>query len=626
MKNDIIIAEKKGNAGEDAVSRILSGFNRKQYIVINNVLLRKPYSYEGDIPTVQIDHIVVSIYGIFSIETKNYSGRVYGNEDSKTWAVYVGGKKYQMQNPLRQNYAHSKTLQTLLSDNALKLGIDQEQFSIYQIIAFSDKTDITKVDVSGASVVHFSQVPEVIIQKSLRQCLSAEQMESIARYIESINIYSPETMRQHVSAIVSKREEPVRKNGSWDLSVGGDSDLQEYSKYEYLPDMDNRYAEPKNYTQYETDEDIKYKSKKNAKGGKRILVVTLILLALIVVVFIICCCGGNGFLACVSGKPSPNGSTSKDITSSTSSKITTYNQLDEDCLDLLYRGAYSSVEAYIDDNSRDEQDYKDQFDSLIYLGTCFGYSEDGGNELYYIFKLRNTTEAIDNVNLRKYSIERPVYYYQGYKDIAQKSDGSYDYTITEPEVLIPDFTSKSIYRVNNYKFIHTGYMFITDMFSDIESKYASVEYYPNKEELVNGNHKDEYDITNYSDNLEHASFVDCGGYVDAGGEEYNGCINAYFHSAFTDPTCADYRIGTEYNTLSFKYTPNQSLFYSNDVFHIAVIDKDTFETIYETEDLVVGKTGEAVVDVTGHKNIRLQVVATSGNAGQVLIKDIILSN
>ena len=48
--------------------------------------------------------------------------------------------------------------------------------------------------------------------------------------------------------------------------------------------------------------------------------------------------------------------------------------------------------------------------------------------------------------------------------------------------------------------------------------------------------------------------------------------------------------------------------------------------IYETEDLVVDQTGEAIVDVTGHKSIRLQVVATSGNAGQVLIKDVVLNN
>ena len=104
-----INAHYKGTAGENEVARILSGFNRQRYIVLNNILLRKPYVRSGEVPTVQIDHIVVSVYGIFIIETKNYSGKIYGYEESKGWSVYLGGQKYPMQNPLRQNHSHSKT-------------------------------------------------------------------------------------------------------------------------------------------------------------------------------------------------------------------------------------------------------------------------------------------------------------------------------------------------------------------------------------------------------------------------------------------------------------------------------------------------------------------------------------
>ena len=234
MNNKDNQAQTKGNLGENEVSRILSGFNRNQYIVINNVLLKKPFVHEDDIPTVQIDHIVVSLYGIFSIETKNYSGSIYGSEDARTWAVYVGGKKYQMQNPLRQNHAHSKTLQMLLKENSSALGIDNASFSISQIIAFSNKADLRKVEVSGADVVHFEDIPNAILKKSHTQCISYTQMESIANFINSKNIYSPEAMRAHIDSIIRKKDNPIRQKSSWDLSVGNDSSsTSNESKYEY---------------------------------------------------------------------------------------------------------------------------------------------------------------------------------------------------------------------------------------------------------------------------------------------------------------------------------------------------------------------------------------------------------
>lgn len=39
--------------------------------------------------TTQIDHIVVSKYGIFAIETKNYRGEIYGNDDRQQWTQII---------------------------------------------------------------------------------------------------------------------------------------------------------------------------------------------------------------------------------------------------------------------------------------------------------------------------------------------------------------------------------------------------------------------------------------------------------------------------------------------------------------------------------------------------------
>jgi len=63
----------------------------------------------------QIDHVVVSRYGVFVIETKNYSGWIFGNEKSEVWTQVLYREKHKFQNPLRQNYKHTKAIESFLS-------------------------------------------------------------------------------------------------------------------------------------------------------------------------------------------------------------------------------------------------------------------------------------------------------------------------------------------------------------------------------------------------------------------------------------------------------------------------------------------------------------------------------
>ena len=100
----------KGAQGERQVNMIL---NRElpsgEYKVFNDISL--PTSYG---PT-QIDHIVVSRYGIFVIETKNYKGWIFGDAKSKEWTQIIYQNKRQFQNPLRQNFKHTKAVELFLS-------------------------------------------------------------------------------------------------------------------------------------------------------------------------------------------------------------------------------------------------------------------------------------------------------------------------------------------------------------------------------------------------------------------------------------------------------------------------------------------------------------------------------
>lgn len=65
--------------------------------------------------TTQIDHILISSYGVFVVETKNKGGWIFGSEDQPKWTQSFYGKKYSFQNPLRQTYRQKKILAKFLS-------------------------------------------------------------------------------------------------------------------------------------------------------------------------------------------------------------------------------------------------------------------------------------------------------------------------------------------------------------------------------------------------------------------------------------------------------------------------------------------------------------------------------
>ena len=125
-----------GKFGEKRVASKLDWLP-KEYITLNDIMLK---THNG---TTQIDHIVVSPYGIFVIETKNYKGWILGHENSEEWTQSLYGKKrwygwsseqHRFRNPIRQNLAHTRAIKQLLSD----IG----DFRIIPIVAFSNNAEL----------------------------------------------------------------------------------------------------------------------------------------------------------------------------------------------------------------------------------------------------------------------------------------------------------------------------------------------------------------------------------------------------------------------------------------------------------------------------------------------------
>lgn len=159
---------RKGSRGERAVHGLLrQSLHPSEYAILRDVTL----PYEGG--TTQIDHIVVSRFGIFVIETLNLSGWIYGSEWDSLWTQSCGHFRVEFQNPLRQNHAHLRALQALLGLRATKF---------HSLVVFTGKSEFKRE--MPLNVVRPDRLmPFIQIQRT--PLLTAEEADRALDLIES---------------------------------------------------------------------------------------------------------------------------------------------------------------------------------------------------------------------------------------------------------------------------------------------------------------------------------------------------------------------------------------------------------------------------------------------------------
>jgi len=98
-----------GKIGESRMKQYLRRLPSDEYILFHDIMVA-----DSDGNTTQIDHVVVSRFGIFVIETKCYSGWIFGDEKVRVWTQTVPrgrgwwsrSERHTFQNPIRQNWRH----------------------------------------------------------------------------------------------------------------------------------------------------------------------------------------------------------------------------------------------------------------------------------------------------------------------------------------------------------------------------------------------------------------------------------------------------------------------------------------------------------------------------------------
>ena len=106
----------KGDRGE---AQIAWDFDILNYCGYRGYILRNVYVPYRERVT-EIDVLYLTSKGIVVVESKNYSGYVFGSEDQRQWTAtfrggnYGGSNKHQFYNPIWQNRTHIKALQEYL--------------------------------------------------------------------------------------------------------------------------------------------------------------------------------------------------------------------------------------------------------------------------------------------------------------------------------------------------------------------------------------------------------------------------------------------------------------------------------------------------------------------------------
>lgn len=193
-----LMSSFKGFVGETVINLATWLMLDKQtYYRLNNITL--PLANGG---STQIDHVIVSIHGIFVIETKHYKGWIFGSERQAQWTQTIMGRKYKFQNPLRQNYLHIKTLAELLT-------LDMHYF--HSIIVFIGECELKTRDELPKNVMKSGMVTYIKNKQNI--LLTAAEVQSIVEQIESNRFAkSWRTNRQHKAYLNNKHGNHPLKN------------------------------------------------------------------------------------------------------------------------------------------------------------------------------------------------------------------------------------------------------------------------------------------------------------------------------------------------------------------------------------------------------------------------------
>ena len=180
----------KGWIGELKLRLAMWVFLSKKYRILNDITILLPQG-----KTSQIDHVLVSPYGIFVIETKNYQGLITANEEDGMWLQGFSRNNYRFYSPIRQNEGHIRSLKYLLKSH---------EYPMMNIVGFVGKADFNGAIPTGVANGAIATVR--LIKRYKAAFIKPDEVTRIYELIEARRMPSNmRTKRLHIRNVRAKQ-------------------------------------------------------------------------------------------------------------------------------------------------------------------------------------------------------------------------------------------------------------------------------------------------------------------------------------------------------------------------------------------------------------------------------------
>jgi hypothetical protein len=188
---------RKGELGEYKVNIQLDQMP-KEYKHLADLLVPNPKAKSG---FSQLDHVLLTPYAIFVIETKNYQGEIKGGRDDKHWIV---NNRFKMMNPFHQNYGHIESVLKLTKASREDIV---SLVSFTRRATFSVEPELRKI-ASNDLIVYDIELTEFIERKinyikmtEKKIKFTAEQIDEMYLALKQANITDPAIRNLHTDSL-----------------------------------------------------------------------------------------------------------------------------------------------------------------------------------------------------------------------------------------------------------------------------------------------------------------------------------------------------------------------------------------------------------------------------------------
>ncbi len=188
-----------GRRGEKLIVRELRKLTKSG---INGKILRNLYIPKENDETSEVDIVFITQKGVFVIESKNYSGWIFGDEKSLKWtAMFQNRLKNRFYNPIKQNSTHIKWLAHYLECDV----------SFFSYIVFSNRCELKKIQVEhqDIKVIQCHQLVGTVQEawNILEDRLSEEQLRQVYLKMKKLTKTDKAVKQEHINRIRMKYAE-----------------------------------------------------------------------------------------------------------------------------------------------------------------------------------------------------------------------------------------------------------------------------------------------------------------------------------------------------------------------------------------------------------------------------------